>query len=230
MRLGILRATALAACLAACGPTDAPVNHDSNQPRKIGLRLYRGSLYGRPGIFFFEASDTALTLAYDSALCGLFQAWKGPVLGTHINPDGTYGDQGPSYHLQIEHRLWVVRNSEDTLDAKVRFLGVDEDSSGYIGFRYGLVLPAGDTIFVTEEPSWDNHYGDNALRRDFIFRGIPYGATVSVRLGGIAGGWPEVWEQSAGGLLLGPAGQERLEIGNDDVSATKVRWTGSGAH
>ena len=199
------------------------------QPKRIGHRLYRGTLYGRPGVLFFEASPTVLTVAYDTAMCGLFIAWRGPALGTETNPDGTYEEQGPFYLFQLSKDLWTVRNGEDTLAAAVRFLGYDEDSTGYVAFRYALLLPNGDSIKVAESPSLDDHYGDIALRRDFRFTGIPYGATVSVRLGGNAGSWPELWEQSGGGRLTDLNGYARLEMTFDDLAVTKVRWQGSAA-
>jgi hypothetical protein len=226
---GFPAALALCALLGLAGcESKGPVAAADSFPEKIGRRLYRNVLDGRPGILLFAASDTALTLAYDTTLCGLYQAWKGPI--------GLGHPAGPVYHTQTASRIWTLRNGEDTLAAQVRYLGFSEDSTGYVAFRYALVTPKGDTVKVTEEPSFDDHYGDNALRRDFHFTGIPYGATVSLALGGKAGQWPERWEQSAGGLLLdsaqvpaGATGGAHLDIGNDDVSSTKVRWLGSAA-
>ena len=217
----------LAFCFAACSLNGPHRSEDS--PVRVGRKVYAGTLDDRLEILFFEASDTALTVAYDKSLCGLAAAWKGPVVGPARTAWGSNTSQGPVYHRQTAARLWTVRNGEDTLLTPVRFLGYEEDSTGYVAFRYALILPSGDSIKVVETPSLDDHYGDNALRRDFRLTGIPYGATVSVLLGGTAGQWPELWEQSGGGLLLGPAGAERLEMTFDDLAVTKVRWQGSAA-
>lgn len=217
-----------AAGLVACGQF-GPHRDQEDPPVSIGRRLFRGSLDDHLRVVFFEASDTALSLAYDTALCGLLAAWKGPVLGAARNPEGTYAPQGPVYQRQPAARLWTVRNGEDTLAAAVRWLGQGEDSTGYVQFRYALILPSGDTIKVTEEPSWDNHYGDNALQRDYRFTGIPFGAIVSLRLGATPGKWQELWSQSADGEMAGTGLDRRLDMAADGVANVKVLWEGSAA-
>ncbi|MDB5104030.1 MAG: hypothetical protein JWP91_1719 [Fibrobacteres bacterium] len=204
-----------------------------NPPERIGRRVYRGSLEGRQGVLFFAASDTALTVAYDTVLCGLVAAWKGPVVGFALGADGSsYPPQGPLYHRLpgAVPRVWTVRNGQDTLDARARFIGFAEDSTGYALFRYALDLPGGKSILVDEEPSWDDHYGDNALQRDFRFRGLDAGMTVDLRLGGEPGRWKELWGPPSAGILTGPAGRETLEMSEDGVCNVKVTWEGSAGH
>lgn len=217
-----------AACFLACGQF-GPHRDPEEPPASIGRRLFRGSLDDHLRVFFFEASDTALTLAYDTSLCGLLAAWKGPVIGPARNPEGTYAAQGPVYQRQPAASLWTIRNGEDTLAAAVRWLGLSEDSTGYVQFRYALILPSGDTIKVTEEPSWDNHYGDNALQRDYRFTGIPFGAIVSLRLGATPGKYKELWSQSADGAMAGAGLDRRLDLTADGIANVKVLWEGSAA-
>lgn len=192
--------------------------------RKVGVRMHAGDLDGRQGLLFFPAGDTSLAIVYDTALCGLYMAWKGRVLGPARAADGSYAPQGPLYLKQTDKHPWTVRNGEDTLPAKVRFLGYSEDTAGSVVFRYALDVPGRGTVTVEEDPSWDNHYGDNALVRDFRFQGIDSGISVSVLLGGGAGTWSELWSLSAAGVLSREPGRETLTVDQDGVSSVKVTW------
>jgi hypothetical protein len=82
---------------------------------------------------------------------------------------------------------------------------------------------------VDEEPSFDDHYGDYALQRDFRFRGIDPGMTVSVRLGGAAGTWSPLWGPASAGTMEGDAETKTLSMTEDGVANIKVTWTGSAA-
>jgi hypothetical protein len=192
--------------------------------RKIGTRMHAGDMDGREGLLFFPAGDTSLVIVYDTAMCGLYMAWKGRVLGPARAPDGSYAPQGPLYLKQADRSPWTVRNGEDTLAAEIRFLGFLEDTAGSVVFRYALDLPGGGTVTVEEDPSWDNHYGDNALVRDFRFQGIDSGISVSVLVGGGAGNWSELWALSAAGELSREPGRETLTVDQDGVSSVKVTW------
>jgi hypothetical protein len=224
---GCVAAVLCALAWGACsGAADGPGK--ARAPVKIGRRIYQGAVDGR-GVLFFEASDTALTLAYDTLLCGVYAAWKGPAVGDSVRVDGSYAVQGALYHRLAANRIWTVRNAQGTLAFSPRFRGFTEDSTGYVAFRYVLPLSKADSIVVVEEPSWDDHYGDNALRRDFHLAGIPPGDTVQVLLGGARGKWTEKWELSGGGRYLGVPDSTVLELADDGVSSTKVRWEGSAA-
>jgi hypothetical protein len=198
---------------------------DAYEPiRKAGVRMHAGDMDGRRELLFFPAGDTSLVIVYDTAMCGLYMAWKGKVLGPARAPDGSYAPQGPLYLKQTDRSPWTVRNGDDTLDAKVRFLGFVEDTAGSVLFRYALDVPGGGTVTVEEDPSWDNHYGDNALVRDFRFQGIDSGISVSVLVGGGAGIYSELWSLSAAGELSREAGRETLTVDQDGVSSVKVTW------
>ena len=85
----------------------------------------------------------------------------------------------------------------------------------------------GKSIRVDESPAYDDHYGDVALRQEFRFQGIEPGMLVSVRLGGKAYAWHELWSLSANGALTGAPGAETLVTGDDGVSAVKLTFEGS---
>jgi hypothetical protein len=215
-----------AIALLACDNRPDPVEKDWFIVQ-IGPRLFRGDFDRTMDAIYFQASDTALSMAYDTRICGLLGAWKGPVLGGTRHEDGRYTPKGPVYQIRSPALLWTIRNGGDTLPSTVRWLGHSGDSTGYVQFRYALILPSGDSIKVAEEPSWDNHYGDNALQRDYRFTGIPPGATVSLRLGATPGEWKELWSHSADGEMIGTGLDRRLEMSADGVANVKVLWEGS---
>ncbi len=211
---------------------------ENAMPRKIGPRLYRGDLDGRRGLLFYAASPSALTVVYDTVRCGLYEVWRGPVpvpdtgaaaVAAAEKPaaDAPYGPQGPLCHRQQADTLWRVSNAGVTLAARPRFLGLDQDSSGYLSLHYALDLADGKSIRVDESPAYDDHYGDVALRQEFRFQGIEPGMLVSVRLGGEAYAWHELWSLSANGALTGGPGAETLVTGDDGVSAVKLTFEGS---
>lgn len=222
-------ALGFAAVLAACDSTvtgcGGPI--ETGTPSPVGARTYRGDLGGRQGLLFYAAHDSAMTLVYDTVRCGLFLAWRGPVLSGQVNGDGSYVAQGPVFHRQDADTLWRLVRGADTLSLAPAFLGFTEDSAGSLTLHYGLILPGGDTVRVDEVPSYDDHYGDLALRRDFRFQGLPPGAEVSVRLGGVAFAWKELWSQSANGILAGDPGEETLRTSDDGVSDVKLTFVGS---
>lgn len=183
---------------------------------KIGDRLYRGTLDGRAGILLFEASDTALTLAYDPRLGGLWKAWKGSARAG-----------GPMYAVQEAATLWTLRRPGEVHYLAASLVGTETDSTGFLALHWALGLPDGSTARVTEEPSWDNHYGDHSLQRDFRFEGIPEGDTLSLRLGAAPGRWNEIWSQSADGEMAGTGPERRLDMAFDGVANVKVLWEGS---
>ncbi|MDB5051234.1 MAG: hypothetical protein JWO30_4305 [Fibrobacteres bacterium] len=199
----------------------------NGEPVSIGRGLYRGALNGRQGLLFFAASAAAMTLVYDTARCGLYMAWRGPVPGNASATDSAYVPQGPLYHLQEADTLWHVDAGGETLPLKPMFLGFEQDSLGYLILRYSLDLPGGKTLRVEEHPAYDDHYGDIALRREFTFSGLQPGMTASVRLGGKSFTWKELWSQSADGSLAGTPGEETLTLSEDGVADVKLTFEGS---
>jgi hypothetical protein len=183
----------------------------------VGVRVYRGDWDGRKGLLLFAASPSSMTLVYDTARCGLYQAWRGPVLKP----------RSPLFHRQEADTLWRVRKAGVNLAVRPRFVGFEEDSTGYLGLHYSLELPGGKSVQVREVPAYDDHYGDMALRQEFRIQGMEEGMRVSVRLGGKAYAWKELWGLSANGELTGAPGAETLETPDDGVSAVKVTFEGS---
>jgi hypothetical protein len=168
-----------------------------------------------------------MTVVYDTARCGLYAAWRGPALGGIRKADNSYAPQGPLYHLQEADTLWHVLDGDAPLSAKPRFLGFDQDSLGYLILHYALDLPGGNALKVDEHPSYDDHYGDIALHREFTVRGLQAGVTANVRLGGKSFAWKELWSQSADGSFAGAPGEETLTLGDDGVADVKVTFEGS---
>lgn len=203
---------ALALALAGC-----PNRHPSEPGvGKIGDRLYRGTLDGRARILLFEASDTALTLAYDPGLGGVWKAWKGSARA-----------RGPMYAVQEAATLWTLRRPGEVHYLAASLAGTETDSTGFLALHWALGLHDGSTARVIEEPSWDNHYGDHSLQRDFRVTGIPEGDTLSLLLGATPGKWPEIWSQSADGEMTGTGLERRLDMTRDGVANVKVLWEGS---
>jgi hypothetical protein len=198
----------------------------SGVPVQTGKRLYRGDLDGRVGLVFF-AADTLMTLAYDVGRCGLYAAWRGPIEGDARDPSGGYAPQGPFYHMQAADTLWRLRRGGASVGLKGRTTVVSEDSSGRLVLEYALTLPDGSTLSVRERASFDDHYGDIALRREFDLQDLPSGDTLSVRLGGQAYAWPEIWSQGADGLFDGKAGEETLTFTEAGVGEVKLTFEGS---
>ncbi|HKP97316.1 MAG TPA: hypothetical protein VJ385_16330 [Fibrobacteria bacterium] len=224
--LGLLGLLGLGA--AACSPGQEVLGPDAGLPPvKAGLRVYRGGLDGRKGLIFYAAHSAAMTLVYDTARCGLYLAWRGPVDGPLRNPDGSFAPQGPLFHRQEADGLWRVGSVDVTQPARPRFLGFEEDSLGDLILHYALDLPGNGTLRVNERPSYDDHYGDLALRREFLFQGLEAGQAASVRLGGRDFAWKELFSQGANGSLSGSSGEETLTVLDDGLADVKVTFQGS---
>lgn len=70
-----------------------------------------------------------------------------------------------------------------------------------------------------------------ATARDFrrlsLYRGALDGRAGLLRLGGQASAWPELWSQSADGMLTGGPGEQILGLANDGVADVRVSFEGS---
>ncbi|GEM_PF-5976022 len=215
--------------LAACGEGARYLNTPGQGPLVEGRGVYVVDMQGHPGELLLQANDTLLTLAYDTALCGLYQAWNGPVEGQAFTRDGVYLPQGPLFFSQPASVLWSLRNGQVTQPLRARFLGHAEDTLGGFILHYALALAGGDTAFVDEKPAFDNHYGDISLQREFRVSGLPPGMALRLRLGGTDGKWTPIWALSAAGSMEGSGGGETLTVTGDGVSVVKLLWSGSGA-
>jgi hypothetical protein len=198
----------------------------SSVPVQTGKRLYRGDLEGRIGLVFF-AADSLMTLAYDVGRCGLYAAWRGPIEGDAHDASGGYAPQGPFYHVQTADTLWRLRRDGKSIGLECRNTSISEDSSGRLALEYALTVPGGASFRVRERASFDDHYGDIALRREFDLQDLPAGDTLRVRLGGKAYAWPELWSQGADGLFEGPAGEETLTFTEAGLGEVKLTFEGS---
>ena len=203
----------------------------SSDPKALtqtGSRIYRGDMFGHQGLVFFAAHTSALTAVYDTARCGLYLAWKGPVLGSERDSKGRYVPQGPLYLLRDDPSLWTVLIGGDTVPSTIRMISFDQDSTAYLAFHYSLNITGGRSLRIDEGVMHDNHYGDNALIRTFKCEGLDSTTTVRVKLGGQRGRWTELWSLGASGNLEGVPGEETLVMTYDGTSLVKVTWTGSG--
>jgi hypothetical protein len=213
--------------MACTGTGPSGSGADAALPVKTSERVYRGTLDGRKDLIFFAAHPANLTLAFDPGRCGLYAAWKGPILGDARKTDGTYAPQGPLYHLQTSDTLWRLRDDGKAASPGCRLAGFAVDSSGHLKLDYDLDEPGGSVIHVREAASYDDHYGDIALRREFTVRDLPAGDALSVRVGGQAYAWKEIWSQAADGILDGKPGEETLTMTADGVAEVKLTFEGS---
>jgi hypothetical protein len=196
---------------------------------QISPHLYRGDMLGHRGLLFFAASPSVMTLVYDTARCGLYLAWKGPVLGSKRDGHGNYLPQGKVYQLREDQKFWNVVISGDTVASQLRMTGFAEDSTGYLVIHYAIDLPGGRSLSVDENPVHDDHYGDNALFRTFRLTGLDTNMAVHIRLGSPDQNWKTIVNPpSASGRFVGEGNDLTLVMENDGISVIKVLWSGSG--
>jgi len=88
---------------------------------------------------------------------------------------------------------------------------------------YVLTLPGGRQIKVRETPEFDDHYGDNALFRNFEVTGIP--AETAIRLQVDGRGMPEVWGGGAEGRVEKEGAHWFFIQEMDGVTPIKVTWS-----
>lgn len=183
--------------------------------------LYRTDYGNRRGLLIFSAHSIRMSVAYDTAMGGVFLAWKGAVEGLRS------GRAGVTYFLQDTGRVWSVRRGGDTVAPEVRCLGVSTEP-GLLEVDLALILPGKDTILVREFLNHDDHYGDHALETEFRFSGIDSGTAVALRLDGVAavGPWPVLWSASVGRLEGAPGREEYVQDANG-VGQVKGTFTGS---
>lgn len=87
------------------------------------------------------------------------------------------------------YKAWAVLNGSTDTGAKIRFRGYTVKGNA-ITLQYGLILPAGGEITVSESPEYAGAGGKSALVRTFTFAGIPAGHQVRLlKPGGAAAAW-----------------------------------------
>jgi len=187
--------------------------------------VFQGGIPDRSGLIFM-ALHPEMTVAYDGKTGALFKAWKGRAersMETAPTNESFYRVKGPFYYRQNSSNPWTVRNKKGEVLVTPKFDKVIQ-VEGHSALRTFLHLPQGRKITVLEFPGFDDHYGDNALRRNFSFAGIPPGFTVNLILSGE--GMAEIWGGGgAGQLEKSPQGQWRLVQSEDGESPLKVTWS-----
>ena len=89
----------------------------------------------------------------------------------------------------LGYKAWSVLNGTTDAGARIRFRGYALKGNA-INLQYGLALPAGGEIAITESPEYSNAGGKNMLVRTFTFAGIPAGYQVRLlKPGGAASAW-----------------------------------------
>jgi hypothetical protein len=112
--------------------------------------VFRGSLEGRPGLVFL-ALHIHMTVAYDTAGCSLFLAWKGKAeTETGPMPAGPgsaawgpeYRAAGPVYHKRINPSPWSLRGPQGNVPVTVR-MAAAEPAGEQARLEYILTFSAG---------------------------------------------------------------------------------------
>lgn len=80
---------------------------------------------------------------------------------------------------------------------------------------------------VSERPEFDDHYGDNALFRNFEVTGIPAGMTLRLEVGGR--GMAETWGGGATGQVIREGDRYFLLQELDGETPLKVSWSPLGS-
>jgi hypothetical protein len=213
--------------------------------------VFRGSLEGRPGLVFL-ALHTHMTVAYDTAGCSLFLAWKGgaetetgpmPAAPGSVDWGPEYRAAGPVYHKRINPSPWTLRGPQGNVPVTVR-LAAAEPAGEQARLEYVLTVGAGgaakplkagkaggkgkaaQAIKVVETPEFDDHYGDNALFRTFEVTGIPAGMSLRLELGGR--GMTETWGGGAVGRVEREGDRFYLAQELDGATPLKVTWSEGG--
>lgn len=184
--------------------------------------LYRADLLGRRGLLVFAAHPARMSVAYDTAVGGVFLAWRGTVR----RPDT--GLAGRLYWRQDATPVWTLRRGADTLAPEVRFAGLAVEP-GSLSVSFLLLLPGTvkDTVKVKQVLVHDDHYGAQALESIFEFTGLGDGLSASLRVGHPRPGpWPVIWAES-GGRVEGPAGAETYVQEFDGSGSFKATFEGS---
>lgn len=85
-----------------------------------------------------------------------------------------------------DYRAWNVTNGGAAVAAKTRYRGYTVKGSEF-KLAFGLILPDGKEIAVTETPDYANAGGKVNLVRKFAVSGLPAGHSISLKLAGT--GW-----------------------------------------
>lgn len=160
-------------------------NRKETPHRPLDPWAFRSVLDKKPRMLTL-ALDTACYVAYDLQRCTLYKAWKGGVLieGTaytdkkNVQPTSW----GTAYLADsAKHFQWSVHKNGTEAVPSVVYKGHTFHGSG-ISLKFGLVLPAGDTLIVDEAPEFiRNSEGEPGLQRSFTLSHVPAGVTVSLK-------------------------------------------------
>ena len=190
--------------------------------------LFHGALEGRPGMVFL-ALHKQMTVAYDRKGCSLFEAWKGAAVPeTGPSPAGLGEDFRPAgaiYHKRTNPAPWSVTGPKGNVPVTVR-MAADTVEGEQARLEYVLSLPGGKRIRVRETPEFDDHYGDNALFRNFEVTGIPAGMALRLEVDGR--GMTETWGGGAVGRVEKEGTRYFFIQELDGETPIKVTWSGSG--
>ncbi len=109
------------------------------------------------------------------------------------------------------YRSWSVLNNSANVGAKVRFRGYTVSTTNIFALKFGLILPGGGEISVTESPEYSNQPSGNHLVRTFTFSGIPSG--YQVRLEHMGGTNAAAWSVTSGSATIQSGGMVQTADG-----------------
>lgn len=194
------------ACLAAPAPSPKP---------------FRGFLEGEASPMIFLPAGKGMTLAYDERGGSLFLAWKGKAEALP-GPGGRFKPAGAVCHRRTAASPWTVRGPKGIQPVTVTLKSLQAHGS-LTALEWTLALPGGLRVAVVETPSYDDHYGDAGLFREFAVAGLPEGMTLRLDLTGT--GMPESWGGGGEGALAEEEGRRFLVQSRDGTTPLKVNWS-----
>ena len=221
--------TILLALLLSIGAAQGQPPETPKRPRDPWV--FRCVLDKRPRMVTVALSDE-MWIAYDTAACGLYKAWRGgvnfdgPVYTTVHGPQPT--TIGTAYLEGIEGDVWSA-----TVDGKdgpampvwrgYRFNG------DHLALEYEIVLPDGRKVSVQESPEFVRpeqmfdearmeelvlQKGHPGLFRNFLARDVPEGVKLSLemRTDGVTGKLAETLERERFVDLVDEHGEKKTQI------------------
>lgn len=151
----------------------ACVSVQDNVKRPRETWVFRSNLDNQPRILNI-ALHQDLWVAYSTAQCAFFKAWKGePGSDTAgMNKNSVFESGRRVYSTGItKAKVWHIRNHEEQYNPDVNFEGY-EWHNNKVSLRYGLKTREGNIVSVSETPEYIQKGDKPGLYRHFKVEGL----------------------------------------------------------